>query len=604
MAQKNPLDAFDNVGPSQETKETAPSSLDQFDEPPKKTAPVVKEERKPLSWRDVPAEAIRHLPESGAAAAKGFVEPFLHPMQTYETGKEVVGGLASKAAGALGMPQDEAKKAENEATVNAIKDFYVNRYGSEEGFKHSLAEDPVGVMADFSTILGGGGGLAARVPGVVGKVGEIASTTGRAINPVNVAARVAEPAISGLQKAATYPLAIKTGVSPETMRTAFRAGQEGSQPFFAQLTGKADPADIVHAAHDAADTLRQKRKSDYLSSKAGWSANQKQIDYSNINKTLAEAEKDVMHGALVYRPEAKAMLDNLRNKIEDWQTTPNTAGVNYHNIEGVDKLKQLVGDVRSEATPGSPAEALANKVYDRIKGTLVSHDPNYQTAMGQYSEASDTLKQLKKTLSLNPNATVDTTLRKLLLGQKQLDGQKGRLLDELKEVNPEISNMIAGHLLHPVIPTGLSGKIGAALSLAPHAGTLPVVDPVTAALNIASSSPRAMGAASYGLGRMTKGALPTMALMPSEITKAVPRKEEVVEEERPYFGSPEEEPARAKGGRIKRATGGSVNRGFTVQGLISAVDAAKKKNQQTTEKILGAPDESVVHALKVANQHI
>ena len=224
--------------------------------------------------------------------------------------------------------------------------------------------------------------------------------------------------------------------------------------------------------------------------------------------------------------------------------------------------------------------------------------------MGQYSEASDTLKQLKKTLSLNPNATVDTTLRKLLLGQKQLDGQKGRLLDELKEVNPEISNMIAGHLLHPVIPTGLSGKIGAALSLTPHAGTLPVVDPVTAALNIASSSPRAMGAASYGLGRMTKGALPTMALMPSEITKAVPRKEEVVEEERPYFGSPEEEPARAKGGRIKRATGGSVNRGFTVQGLISAVDAAKKKNQQTTEKILGAPDESVVHALKVANQHI
>ena len=322
MAQKNPLDAFDNVGPSQETKETAPSSLDQFDEPPKKTAPVVKEERKPLSWRDVPAEAIRHLPESGAAAAKGFVEPFLHPMQTYETGKEVVGGLASKAAGALGMPQDEAKKAENEATVNAIKDFYVNRYGSEEGFKHSLAEDPVGVMADFSTILGGGGGLAARVPGVVGKVGEIASTTGRAINPVNVAARVAEPAISGLQKAATYPLAIKTGVSPETMRTAFRAGQEGSQPFFAQLTGKADPADIVHAAHDAADTLRQKRKSDYLSSKAGWSASQKQIDYSNINKTLAEAEKDVMHGALVYRPEAKAMLDNLRNKIEDWQQLP------------------------------------------------------------------------------------------------------------------------------------------------------------------------------------------------------------------------------------------------------------------------------------------
>jgi hypothetical protein len=350
MAQKNPLDAFDDVKRGPETIETAPSSLDQFDEVTKITPPV-KEERKPLSWKEVPAEAVRHLPESGAAAAKGFVEPFIHPIQTFETGKELVGGLASKAAGALGMPQDEAKKAENEATVNAIRDFYVDRYGSEEGFKRALAEDPVGVMADFSTILGGGGGALARAPGIIGKVGEAASVAGKAVNPVNVASRAASPIISAAQKVATYPIALKTGVSPETVRTAFKAGQEGSQPFFAQLTGKADPADIVHAAHDAADKLRQQRKDAYLSSRAGWAASQTQIDYSNINKVLSDAQKDVMHGSRVYRPEAKAMLDKLETEIQNWQNTPNTLNVNYHNIEGVDKLKQLVGDIRSGAVP-------------------------------------------------------------------------------------------------------------------------------------------------------------------------------------------------------------------------------------------------------------
>ena len=56
--------------------------------------------------------------------------------------------------------------------------------------------------------------------------------------------------------------------------------------------------------------------------------------------------------------------------------------------------------------------------------------------------------------------------------------------------------------------------------------------------------------------------------------------------------------------RPTRATGGKVSRGFTVQGLLGAVEAAKKHNQQTTEKILGAPDEHVVHALKIANDHI
>jgi len=612
MDSSNPLLRRSQQSPSFGEEETSAVENPLLKEAP---TPIVEEpkveERKPLSWRDVPAEAVKHLPESGAAAARGFVEPFLHPIQTYETGKELVGGLASKAAGALGMPQEEEKKAQNEAVVNAIKDFYVNRYGSEEGFKRALAEDPVGVMADVSTILGGGGGALARVPGVVGRTGEVVSAAGRAISPINVAARAATPVISSAQKAATYPLAIKTGVSPETMRTAFKAGQEGSKPFFAQLTGKAEPSEIVDAAHEATNALRDKRRSDYLASKEGWAANQQPIDYSNINKALVEAEKDVMHGSRVYRPEAKAMLDKLKKEINDWQNTPTDLaairqGTSYHGVEGVDKLKQLVGDIRSTANPGSPAEALGTKIYNTIKDTIVEHDPNYQTAMGQYSDASDTLKQLKSTLSLNPNASVDTTLRKLLLAQKQADGSKASLLNELKEVDPEIGNMIAGHLLHPIVPTGITGKIGAALSLTPHAGAFPAIDPVTAALNVVSSSPRAMGAASYGLGRMTApgGGLPSMALMPSEITKAVPKKEEIVEEERPYFNSSNDQINRAKGGRIHRATGGTVKHGMTAKALISAVDAARNKISKQTKAILNQPDERVATALKVANNHI
>lgn len=567
-------------------------------ERPPTVAEPVEEERKPLAWSEVPSEAIKHLPESGAAAAKGFVEPFLHPIQTYETGKQVVGGLASKAAGALGMPQEPEAKAQNEAAVNAIRDFYVNRYGSEEGVKRALAEDPVGVMADLSTVLGGGGGALARAPGIIGRTGEAIGAAGRAVSPINVAARAATPIVSAAQKAATYPLAIKTGVSPETMRTAFTAGQEGSQPFWAQLTGRAEPSEIVDAAHEATNALKERRRNDYLSSKAGWAASQKQLDYTPINQALANAEKDVMHGSLVYRPEAKKMLDELKNKIEDWQTTPNTLGVNYHNIEGVDKLKQLVGDIRSTAKPGTPEEALGTRIYNSIKNTLVSHDPNYQSAMGQYSDASDMLNQLKTTLSINPKASVDTTLRKLLLAQKQVDGSKGSLLNELKEVNPEIGNMISGHLLNPPLPVGLRGNIGAALSLSPHiaAGAAGSVDPVTAALNLAASSPRAMGALSYGAGKMTApgGGLPTMALLPSEITKAAPKEEAApVEEERPYFGPPEERPKRKSGGRV-----------MTAEHMMSMAKRAKKSIEDQTKLILDKPDEHVAAALKVATQHI
>jgi hypothetical protein len=38
--------------------------------------------------------------------------------------------------------------------------------------------------------------------------------------------------------------------------------------------------------------------------------------------------------------------------------------------------------------------------------------------------------------------------------------------------------------------------------------------------------------------------------------------------------------------------------------LIAAVERAKANGQKTTESILNAPDEHVVQALKVANEHI
>jgi hypothetical protein len=56
--------------------------------------------------------------------------------------------------------------------------------------------------------------------------------------------------------------------------------------------------------------------------------------------------------------------------------------------------------------------------------------------------------------------------------------------------------------------------------------------------------------------------------------------------------------------RQARATGGSVKSGMSAQMLMAAVERAKANGQRKTESILKAPDEHVVHALKVANEHI
>ena len=63
-------------------------------------------------------------------------------------------------------------------------------------------------------------------------------------------------------------------------------------------------------------------------------------------------------------------------------------------------------------------------------------------------------------------------------------------------------------------------------------------------------------------------------------------------------------PERAAGGRIGRKAGGRVSPDSEADRLVRAAEAAKKDIGKGTEEILNAPDETVVKALKVANENL
>lgn len=552
-----------------------------------------------LRWSDVPGMALKNAIPSAKAAALGAIEPIRHPLDTMAALGQLGKGALSKASGALGYP----RAPEDEKTLDALGQFYKDRFGSEEKFKKALAEDPVGVAADASSFIGGGGSLLGRLPGMAGRAGEAISATGRAIHPLNAAATVAAPAMLPAMSLLNYPLSIKSGAPVPALQRALKAGWKGSEPFREQIGG-ADPTEIVNKAHDAVSEIARQRRKNYLAGMANVAGSANPIDYSDINKALRDALKDVTHGSKTYKREAGAMLQDLWKEVRDWQSMPNTSSVNYHNVEGVDKLKQLVGELRANAKPGSPADAVATKIYNSIRDTLGKHDPNYLKVMEDYGDLSDQLKQLKTTLSINPRASVDTTLRKLLLGDKQKDGAKGKLLKDLAKVDPEISDMIAGHLLSSWIPTGFTGGIGAALSAAHGLGAYSgAAEPVSAVAGALASSPRVVGHVNYGVGRMAHpgGGLPLMVTTPFNIAddanNGIPAAEEP-REERPYFpGEDEDTPARPG-----RATGGKV--GITADRLIAMAKASRRKIQLRSKAILSQPDEHVVGALRAVNKEM
>src|SRR3990167_8488176 len=173
----------------------------------KKTAPG---SAASLSWGDVPGQAFQNAPASAGQFVQNMIFPFLHPIQTATTFYDLGKGLLSKA----GVVDAD------EATVDAIGQFFVDRYGSMENLKKTLATDPIGVAADAATVFSGGAALGARAPGAVGQVSRAVGTIGRAIVPVTAAGKVVKAA----GKVAYYPLGLTTGTGARAIQEAGKAG--------------------------------------------------------------------------------------------------------------------------------------------------------------------------------------------------------------------------------------------------------------------------------------------------------------------------------------------------------------------------------------------
>lgn len=180
-----------------------------FDDIP--TAPATPGVPQSQSWSDVGSQALTNAPHSAVEFGKSIAQPFIHPVDTakglmnlgqglVEYGNKVPGlgsaiaavnpvlGAAHAASrvtdligGSSSPPEDHTKY------VDAVGKFFTDRYGGMENLKKTMATDPVGFLADASAVLSGGGGLAARAPGIVGKIGEVAATTGRVADPLTVA---------------------------------------------------------------------------------------------------------------------------------------------------------------------------------------------------------------------------------------------------------------------------------------------------------------------------------------------------------------------------------------------------------------------------------
>ena len=429
-----------------------------------KNAPA--EEGMPLT--DVAAQAYANLSPSALEFAKGLYESVTNPMQTGKTLSELMqAGLSKVIPESMIDPHSKQAVARGKEIGNAMAEHFKERYGSTEAFKQALAKDPVGVASDISTVLsmgsGGMGGLAkvaeigsaTKVAPVLRASEKILETGAKYTNPLtavtSTASLIGKPILGGL-----------TGTGTENIVNAAKAGFEGDKTFLKNLRGEADMTEALDNARHNLNVMRQNRSNSYRSGMVDISNDKAVLNFGDIDNALDNAIKETtFHGEIIDEA-AHNHLQTLKDKIDAWRKkNPDI----YHTPEGLDKLKQMLG-AENEKIPFEAKNVgrVGKNIYDAVKTTIADQAPTYSKVMSDYSNASESISEIERALSLGKRSSADTALRKLQsLTRNNVNTNYGNRLDLAKQLEMEggrpFISALSGQALSSPTARGLAGGV-------------------------------------------------------------------------------------------------------------------------------------------------
>jgi hypothetical protein len=439
------------------------------------------------SWQDALQASMRNFPKSAAAQVQGIGQAIMHPLQTAQGLIDIPAGALNKAfpgsIGAMSQASNPEATARANQAFDSLVGSYKEKFGSEEGFKHALANDPVGLLMDLATVV-------SPVSGGLRKMG---------VRPL---AAAGDLTASGL--------GMTTGVGKEAVTNAFKAGMEGDPTFMQNLRGQVPMQDALDAAKQGLENIKQKKNAQYRSGIMDITNDKSILDFANIDQALADAQKLSTFKGQIKNQRGYETYQKMKDVVDNWKTLD---PANYHTPEGFDALKQALGGI-ADSIPYEErtATATASQVYNKVKKAINDQAPTYSEVMKNYADASDQIREMEKTLSLKQGFSADTALRKLQsLTRNNVSTNYGQRLDLAKQLEAQggvpFINALSGQAMQSAMPRGLAqlggiGALGGAISNPAYLAALPF------------QSPRLVGTAAYGLGRGAAGAEKALANVP------------------------------------------------------------------------------------------
>jgi len=495
-----------------------------------------------LGWGETLGSALVNLPRSTAEELGGIWDAVTSPIQTAQSIGSLGGALLSK----MGVADFD------ESSADALGQYYTNKYGSIEGFKKELANNPASILADVATVLTGGAGVATKLglPAKIARLGKRAAVAqqwagavARNVDPITAMTNIVTKAVpatvkaagKGTGKLATGMLGLTTGAGGDAITEAAKVGFErgatgaptsASEAFLEAMRNPAASADeVVQLARDAVGNLRQQASQRYLDKMAQFGKNPTPLDISRVRQRITAikpASYDTWKETQGPRPSSHRAWETMNQFVDEYAYNA-TQDPSLLNPLALDQFKQDLYDVGSKVGGAYDRDAarIAGTAYGAVKDELVKHDPLYADAMKDYENAATQAQQLESTFSLaagrgkKPN--IETAGRKLAQSLRNNVntnfGTRRTQVDELATLDPtgRLLPSLAGQALNTFEPRGLgrltsgaaatSGLAGIGLNMIPMAMEVPGYLSGANLATLPLMSPRAVGEAAYYGGR-------------------------------------------------------------------------------------------------------
>jgi hypothetical protein len=465
------------------------------------TAPAKKR-----SWTEVPGEALGNVPSSAANLAKGLYQAVTNPFETVSGAMDVAAGglqnaLPKSVVNFVNQFETNPEAAQRAVqAANAAGGMVKERYGSMDALKNTLATDPVGAAGDLSLLFSGGAGVAARTP-MLAKAAPALRTAASVTDPLNLAAKAGGKMYDLAGALTKQGLGLKTGVGTEPITQAVQAGRESNPAFIENLRGDVPAINVLEDAKANLAQMNADKQQAYRSGMVNIKNDKSVLNFTGIDQALKDAENMAYYKGKIKDKTAASVLDNMKAKVTDWK---NSDPVEFHTPEGLDNLKQSLWEDFGKLSPEEKtAYSMGKQIYDSVKTEISKQAPEYSKVMKEYTDTSDLVKEIERSLSLGNKASADTAMRKLQsLMRNNVNTNYGQRLEMAQQLQTaggkNMMPALAGQAMGDWTPRGIQRATAGLEGMGAYA----IGGPALAALDVASSSPRLVGEAAYKYGQL------------------------------------------------------------------------------------------------------